>query len=313
MKTAYFYHPDCTRHAMGSGHPEAPERVRVIHQALEKSGMLNEHLALIEANLASKDALALAHTPQHIDRIFDASPSSGSVQLDPDTSMNPHSLRAALLAAGSVIQAVDAVLSENYYNAFCNVRPPGHHAEKHRPMGFCMFNNIAVGMHHALRSPVINKIALVDFDVHHGNGTEDIFREDPRVLLCQTFQSPFYPFTGETHQADPHQAKHIINCPLPSGASSMHFQASFEKFCFPELRAFSPDMIFISAGFDAHRDDPLAQCNLLEEDYAWVTKKIYDIAEEYCPGKIVSSLEGGYHLDALAKSAVAHINALIKR
>ena len=307
MKTAYFYDPDCSLHEMGASHPESPDRIRVIHQALSDAKLFDSSLEQIEIEPAKKSDLVLAHTLNHVSRIFDSAPADGSIQLDPDTSMNPHSLRAALLAAGSVIQAVDAVVSGNYYNAFCNVRPPGHHAEQHRPMGFCIFNNIAVGIHHALKQATINRIALIDFDVHHGNGTEDIFREDERVLLCQTFQSPFYPFTGEAQEE-----AHIVNRPLRAGASGEDFRYQCETFCFPEIDAFKPDMIFISAGFDAHKNDPLAQCELQEDDYAWVTAKINELAHLHCTGKIVSSLEGGYHLQALANSATSHVKALVQ-
>ncbi|RMD69569.1 MAG: histone deacetylase family protein, partial [Gammaproteobacteria bacterium] len=225
----------------------------------------------------------------------------GMVILDPDTAMNPHSLKAALRAAGAVVHAVEAVVEGKIKNAFCNVRPPGHHAERARAMGFCIFNNAAVGAAHAL-SMGLSRVAICDFDVHHGNGTEDIFRDEPRVLLCSTFQHPFYPFKG----ADTRSA-HIVNVPLPAGTGSEGFREAVKEHWLPALEAFRPEMLLFSAGFDAHRDDPLAGLSLVEEDYAWVTEAILPFS-----GKgAVSTLEGGYNLKALGKSAAAHIRMLL--
>lgn len=304
-KTGYFFDPFCQKHEIAPGHPESPARVSSIHQALKKSGLLDKSLS-VNLQKASKQALCLAHDPDYVDSIYQRAPISGTVMLDPDTSMNEYTLDAALLAAGAVIEATNYVIDGKIQNAFCNVRPPGHHAERYRAMGFCIFNNIALAAKHALDVRGLKKIAIVDFDVHHGNGTEDIFQDDARVLICQTYQSPFYPGTG-----GPNISGHIVNEPLTAGSGSEEFRHAFKYHCLPELQAFKPELIFISAGFDAHKRDPLAQCSLEESDYRWVTDEIVKIAKQSCAGKIVSSLEGGYDLEALAASAVAHVKALV--
>jgi acetoin utilization deacetylase AcuC-like enzyme len=227
------------------------------------------------------------------------------VQLDPDTAMNPYSLEAALRAAGAAVMATDMVMRGEADNAFCNVRPPGHHATRDQSMGFCIFNNVAVGVAHALAQYGLQRVAIVDFDVHHGNGTEAIFHDDPRVMLCSTFQHPFYPYSG----ADSGNA-HIINVPLPAGTDGAGFRAAFMAHCLPALERFAPEMLFISAGFDAHREDDMAMLKLTEADYTWVTQQVKTLAQQYAHGRIVSTLEGGYALSALGRSAAAHIRVL---
>jgi len=263
-------------------------------------------LAQYAAPLASREQLYRVHDKDYVDTVIAAEPAEGRVYLDPDTSMAPHSLNAALRAAGSVIQGVDLVMSDDTDQAFCCVRPCGHHAEVGRPMGFCMFNNVAVGARYAQDQYGLGKVAIVDFDVHHGNGTEDIFCNDPSVFFSSTFQHPFYPGSGADTRSD-----HIVNVPLPAGTRGDRFRAAFEERILPALNGFEPELLFISAGFDAHEDDPLAQLCLLEEDFAWATAKIKGVADIHARGRIVSVLEGGYSLPALARCVEAHLQALL--
>jgi acetoin utilization deacetylase AcuC-like enzyme len=259
-----------------------------------------------EAPLASREQLYRVHDKDYVDAVITAEPSQGRVFLDPDTSMAPHSLNAALRAAGSVVKGVDLVMSDDTDQAFCCVRPCGHHAETGRAMGFCMFNNVAVGVRYAQDRYGLNKVAIVDFDVHHGNGTEDIFRNDPSVFFSSTFQHPFYPGSGADTRSD-----HIVNVPLPAGTRGDRFRAAFEERILPALNGFEPELLFISAGFDAHNDDPLAQLCLLEEDFAWATEKIKGVADVHAQGRLISVLEGGYSLPALARSVEAHLQAML--
>lgn len=305
MQTAYISHPDCLKHEMGEGHPECPARLSAIDDQLIASGvmhLLQQH----DAPLATFEQLARVHKPQYIESVRAASPQQGLTYLDPDTAMNPHTMSAALRAAGAVILAVDLVMAGKAANAFCAIRPPGHHAESARAMGFCFFNNVAVGVAHALDKYGLHRIAIADFDVHHGNGTEEIFHNDPRVMLCSTFQHPYYPYRGAGTGNE-----HIINVPLPAGTGGAAFREAVAKYWLPALERFQPEMLFVSAGFDAHRDDDMAQFNLLEGDYTWVTQQIKDVAEKHCQGRIVSVLEGGYELSALGRSVLAHIKVLI--
>lgn len=298
-------HPDCALHEMGAHHPECPERLGSIQNQLISSG-LDYVLLHHEAPLATREQLCRVHDADYVDLIFQNAPEQGHIRLDPDTGMNPHSLSAALHAAGAVVQAVDLVMSGRSSAAFCNVRPPGHHAVRNAAMGFCIFNNIAVGAAHAMQVHQLKRVAIVDFDVHHGNGTEDIFRDAAGVLFCSTFQHPFYPHSGIDVEAD-----NIVNVPLPAGTDGQAFQAAVETHWLPALNAFKPELILISAGFDAHLEDDMAGLGLLEEDYAWVTTEIRKIANQYARGRIVSSLEGGYALSALGRSVVAHLRALL--
>ncbi len=293
-------------HDMGSHHPECPARITAIEDYLLASGIL-EHLADVDAPPATREQLLRVHELNSLDAIEASVPERGLVHLDPDTAMNPHSYHAALRAAGAVIKATDMVMSGEVENAFCNVRPPGHHAERARAMGFCFFNNVAVGAAHALAAHALERVAIVDFDVHHGNGTEDIFRDEPRVVMVSTFQHPFYPYSGVEGRSE-----RMVNIPLAAYSSGFQFREAVEKFWVPALERFQPQMIFISAGFDAHRDDDMASLGLVEADYAWVTERLVAIADELCEGRIVSTLEGGYELGALARSVAVHLRALAR-
>ncbi len=306
MTTALITHPDCLQHEMGPHHPECPARLAAVIKGLEESGLWPA-LVKVEAPLAEQSALSMAHDPDYVAKIFEVAPTAGYAYLDPDTSMNAHSLAAARRAAGAVIEGIDQVMSGAVDNAFCAVRPCGHHATYHRAMGFCIFNNVAVGAMHALEAHRLERVAILDFDVHHGNGTEDIFADDPRVMLCSSFQHPYYPGTGADTQSE-----HIIPTPLPAQTGGMAFRRAIEQTWVPALRKFKPELIIISAGFDAHADDPLAYLNLTEEDYTWVTELICTLAREYSQGRVVSALEGGYSLSALARSSVAHVDALLR-
>ncbi|MCG6939120.1 MAG: histone deacetylase family protein [Gammaproteobacteria bacterium] len=298
-------HPDCALHEMGIHHPESPARLSAIQDRLVASGLdlvLQHH----EAPQATRKQLCRVHDAAYVEQIFLEAPAEGRSWLDPDTSMNPHSLSAALHAAGAAVLAVDLVMSTENSAAFCNIRPPGHHAEHNRAMGFCIFNNIAVGAAHALKKHKLQRIAIIDFDVHHGNGTEDIFQNSPEVLFCSSFQHPFYPDTDYSSSSD-----HIIDVPLAAGSDGRVFRDAVKAQWLPKLDAFQPQMILVSAGFDAHVEDDMAGLRLLDQDYAWITTKIKKIANKHAKGRIVSVLEGGYALDALGRSAVAHINALL--
>jgi acetoin utilization deacetylase AcuC-like enzyme len=304
-RVGYLTHPDCLRHDVGPWHPESPKRQQAIDAALRAAPWFDELLE-IEPPHATIEQIARAHTREHIDSVRDATPDSGVAWLDPDTGLNPYSWNAALLASGAVVRAVDAVMAGETQRAFCNVRPPGHHAEADLAMGFCLFNNIAVGIHHALAIHGVQRVALVDFDVHHGNGSEDIFRREPRVLLCSSFRHPFYPYSG----SEPHAG--FIPAPLPAGADGTIFRAAVERDFLPALEAFKPELVCISAGFDAHRDDPLGGLDLVDEDYTWVTREITTLAARHCAGRIVSVLEGGYDLGAVGRCAALHIEGLLE-
>jgi acetoin utilization deacetylase AcuC-like enzyme len=304
MATAILTHPDCVLHEMGAGHPESPQRLKSILAALESSG-LAEKLSMHEAPAAQREHLERVHHAEHVDLIFEAAPERGYAYLDPDTSMNPRSLSAALRAAGAVVRATDLVIGAEVNNAFCAVRPPGHHATPQRPMGFCLFNNVAIGAMHAIEQHGLERVAVLDFDVHHGNGTEDAFHEDPRVMLCSTFQHPYYPYCGADSGNE-----HIINVPLPAMTDGRGFREAVERFWMPALESFGPQMVFVSAGFDAHRDDPLAYLKLADEDYRWVTEKLMDVAARHSKGRVVSTLEGGYNTDALGRCVVEHVRVL---
>jgi acetoin utilization deacetylase AcuC-like enzyme len=290
---------------MGRFHPERPARLSAIEDRLLTSG-LDMILHRYEAPRATRPQLLRVHDASFVDEVIAAAPSEGLSWLDGDTAMNPHSLDAALAAAGAVVKAVDLVLTGEVRCAFCAVRPPGHHAERHRAMGFCIFNNIAVGAAHALDHYHLERLAIVDFDVHHGNGTEDIFMADNRVLFCSTFQYPFYPQTGVDTVSD-----HIVNVPLPANTRGETFRAAVEKRWLPAIDAFRPQLILISAGFDAHAEDDMAHFNLREADFGWVTDGVKALADKHAGGRIVSTLEGGYALDALARSVVVHLDSLL--
>jgi acetoin utilization deacetylase AcuC-like enzyme len=304
MATALFTHPDCTLHEMGAGHPESPERLKAILAALESSGLAAK-LAVREAPLALREHLERVHAPEHVDLVFSTAPDRGYAYLDPDTSMNPKSLAAALRAAGALVSATDMVMAGEARNAFCAVRPPGHHATPDRAMGFCMFNNVAIGAMHALEAHGLERVAILDFDVHHGNGTEAAFHEDPRVMLCSTFQHPYYPYSGADSGNE-----HIINVPLAAMTDGRGFRDAVNRFWIPALEKYKPEMIFVSAGFDAHRDDPLAYLKLDDGDYRWVTEQLVEVAERHAKGRVVSTLEGGYNTAALGRCVVEHVRVL---
>ena len=289
---------------MGAGHPECPARVAVIEDRLIATGLM-DFLERHEAPQVTREQLALAHDADYVERIFARAPQRGMIHLDGDTAMNPHSLEAALRAAGAAVQAVNMVMSGRAANAFCNVRPPGHHAGRDSAAGFCIFNNVAVGVAHALAQYGLQRVAIADFDVHHGNGTEDIFRDDPRVMLCSTFRHPYYPYSG----ADSGNA-HIINVPLPAGTSGAMFREAVTRHWLPALESFQPQLLFFSAGFDAHREDDMGGFGLNDADYVWVTQQVMGIAHRHAGGRIVSMLEGGYALGALGRCAAAHIKVL---
>ncbi len=304
MPTAFITHADCLKHNMGAHHPERPERLTAIEDQLIASG-IGPHLARHEAPLATDEQLALVHPIEYVRAIREAAPESGTVHLDPDTAMNPHTLQAALRAAGAAVLGVDLVLSGKCSSSFGNVRPPGHHACIARPMGFCIFNNVAVAARHALRQHALERVAIIDFDVHHGNGTEDIFEGDDSVLMASTFQHPFYPYSGTE---DP--ARNMVNVPLAAGAGSKQFRDAVRTAWIPALEEFKPQLVLFSAGFDAHAEDDMAMLRFTDADYAWVTEQVKDIAERYAGGRMVSMLEGGYALSALGRSAVQHIRVL---
>jgi len=289
---------------MGPGHPECPERLDAISDHLLSTGLM-QLLVPYDAPQATREQLQRAHTALHVANIFDASPLEGHVALDPDTSMCPASLEAALHAAGAAVLATDLVLRGEAVRAFCAVRPPGHHATRDAPMGFCLFNNVAVGIRHALDVHGLKRVALVDFDVHHGNGSEDILANDDRVLMVSTFEGGLYPFSG-----DAALGTNMANVPLPRGSTGEALQEAFDYVLQPRLDEFEPEMVFISAGFDAHRADEMANLRWIESDYRWITRRIVETAERHAQGRVVSCLEGGYHLFHLARSVAAHVREL---
>ncbi len=305
MTTALISHDDCLDHVTPPGHPEQVARLDAVLGALEPMDLLR-----VKAPLAAEDDLLRAHPKEHVDAIRAAAPSQGWRSLDADTHMSAGTLTAAYRAAGGVVRAVDMVLGGEATNAFAAVRPPGHHAERQTAMGFCFFGNVVIGAKHALNHHGLDRVAIVDFDVHHGNGTQDLVEDDPRILFCSTHQSPLFPGTGAAHEVG---VDNVLNVPLPGGTGSKTFRDAYEQIVLPRVDAFSPELLIISAGFDAHADDPLAGMNLTTADFGWVTEKLCDIADKHCAGRVVSSLEGGYDLPALGASAAAHVNVLKER
>lgn len=304
MQTAYISHPLCLKHDMGAHHPECPARIHAVEDQLISSGLYS-YLQHHDAPEVTREQLLRVHDAGYLDSIAAAAPKVGVVELDGDTAMNQFTYQAALRAAGAVVMGVDLVMAGRVENAFCNIRPPGHHAERAQAMGFCIFNNIAVGAAHALAAYGLSRVAIADFDVHHGNGTENIFHEDPRVMLLSTFQHPFYPYCGADSGND-----HIINVPLAAGTRGGQFREAVAEHWLPALERFQPEMLFISAGFDAHLEDDMSSMGLVEADYAWVTEALKRVAEKHSRSRIVSVLEGGYELHALGRSAMAHVKVL---
>ncbi len=303
MSTAYISHPDFMKHEMGRHHPECPERIAAIEDQLIQS-RLDAHLKRIDPPLASEADITRVHSEDHLAFVKSKAPSSGYSMIDGDTIMNPATLTVSLRAAGAAIAAVDAVMQGEVNNAFCAIRPPGHHAEPHRSMGFCVFNNVAIATRYAIEKYDLDRVAVIDFDVHHGNGTEAAFINDPHVLMCSFFQHPFYPYSGLDG------GDNMVNVPLPASTNGKIVRDMISKTWIPRLDEFKPQLIIISAGFDAHREDDLGQMGLVEDDYVWMTKQLMEVANRYCDGKIVSCLEGGYNLSALGRSVAAHLKTL---
>ena len=308
MPTLLVTHPACLDHLTPLGHPERPDRLRAIEAILEDEKF--SLLARAQAPSAPFETIALCHPMDYIEAIRAATPAEGMTRLDADTSMSPGSFEAALRAAGGALHAVDEVMARRADNAFVAVRPPGHHAETARPMGFCLFNNAAIAARYAQDHHGAARVGIVDFDVHHGNGSQEIFWSDPTVMYCSTHQMPLYPGSGAREERGEHD--NIVNAPLSPGDGGAEFRAAMQSVILPRLRAFAPDFVVISAGFDAHLRDPLASLNLLEPDFAWATQQIMQVADASAQGRVVSTLEGGYDLEGLAQSAAAHVTALMR-
>ncbi len=306
MTTLFFTHPSFSTHDTGLGHPESPLRLRAIETVLKRAEFAR--LVHREAPRAEIGQILRVHAKAHADRILQAIPQTGLHYLDPDTPVSPGSGEAAFHAAGAVCRAVDAVFAGEAHNAFCAVRPPGHHAEPDRVMGFCLFNNIAIAAEHARHAHGIKRVAIVDFDVHHGNGTQAAFADNPEVLYASTHQYPWYPGTGAANETG---VGNVFNAPLRAGSGSGEFRTAMIDRILPAVDRFRPELILVSAGFDAHRDDPLASLNLDEEDFAWITRELLTLAGKHCGGKLVSALEGGYNLEALGESVAAHVRELL--
>lgn len=306
MDTLYITHPDCSLHNMGSWHPECPDRLEVIHQQLVSSGMI-EFLKHQIAEPATDTDILRVHTTRHLDYLKSKVPAEGSFAIDADTLMNPYTLQAARVAAGAGISAVDALMSGKHKTAFCSVRPPGHHAEPDAAMGFCFFNNIAIAAAYALEVHGLTRVAIIDFDVHHGNGSEEAFAGNSSVMMCGVYQYPLYP--NKRHEP---QAKNMVNVPVQAGARGTDVFSIVTNTWLPALYEFSPQMVFVSAGFDGHREDEMGQLRLVEDDYAWITAELVELADKTAQGRIVSMLEGGYSLPALGRSVLAHVRSLSK-
>ncbi|MFA5488143.1 MAG: histone deacetylase family protein [Candidimonas sp.] len=307
METLYITHPACRLHEMGTWHPECPERLDAINDQLRANGIL-DLLSQAEPAYATDEDIRRVHDAGYVDELKARQPVNGSYRaLDPDTLMNAHTLDAARAAAGAGIAAVDAVMAGSAATAFCAVRPPGHHARRAQAMGFCFFNNVAIAAAYALEKHGLQRVAIVDFDVHHGNGTEEMFTGDPRVMMCSFYQHPFFPNLREEHPAG-----NMLNTPVPAYTTGARVRRLVDDVWVPRLLAYRPEMICISAGFDAHREDDMGQLDLVESDFAWITAKMVEVADACCGGRIVSLFEGGYNLSALGRSVVAHVRALSK-
>lgn len=309
MTTAFLTHTDCLNHVTPAGHPEQVDRLLSLYAALD--GVDDEGLLKVTPDVGTDVHILRVHPQSHIDAIANAAPTQGHRSLDADTHMSPGSLRAAYLGVGAMVEAVDLVMAGTVQNAFAAMRPPGHHAERQTPMGFCLFGNIAIAAKHALDHHGLERVAVVDFDVHHGNGTQDLLWDEPRSLFISSHQMPLYPGSGAPSERGAHN--NVLNIPLDAGSGGADLKKAYERMVFPALNEFKPQLILISAGFDAHAADPLAGLNWQTEDFVWITQQLCDIADTHCEGRIVSTLEGGYDLEALAASSVAHLKTLIKR
>jgi acetoin utilization deacetylase AcuC-like enzyme len=308
MTTLLISHPACLQHLTPMGHPERPDRLRAVEQALTAEKF--KTLIREQAPMASLESIALCHPMEYVEEIREASPKEGLIHLDADTPMSPGSFEAALRAAGGATLAVDQVFAKKTKNAFVATRPPGHHAETARPMGFCFFDNVGIAARHAQKQHGIARAAIIDFDVHHGNGSQEIFWNDRSVIYCSTHQMPLFPGTGAVIESGEHNT--VVNAPLRPGDGGEAFRAAFETRILPRLAEFKPELVIISAGFDAHMRDPLANINLNEGDFTWATQKLMDVADRYADGRLVSVLEGGYDLQALGNSVAAHVTALMQ-
>ena len=309
MTTLFLSHPDCLQHLTPSGHPEQVARLERVLEAM-KAPQFND-LQREDAPMGEAAHVLLAHPPAHLDRIKDNAPSAGSVSLDADTHMSAGTLTAAMRAVGANIRAVDQVMAGKVANTFCATRPPGHHAEREKPMGFCLFGNVSIAAKHALENCGAERVAIVDFDVHHGNGTQNLLWDEARILFCSSHQMPLYPGSGSATETGAHG--NVLNYPLAEGCSTNTMRAAYDGEILPAIEAFNPDLILISAGFDAHRADPLASLMWEVDDFRWLTHRICDVADNVCDGRIVSTLEGGYDLDALAACVAAHVEVLMER
>jgi acetoin utilization deacetylase AcuC-like enzyme len=308
MPTLLITHPACFDHLTPAGHPERPDRLRAIERALEAEKFQN--LLRVQAQSAAPETIALCHPMRYVEAIREATPKEGLVRLDADTSMSPGSYEAALRAVGGAVQAVDEMVGKKASNAFCSMRPPGHHTETARPMGFCLFNTAAIAARYAQKKHGLGRVGIVDFDVHHGNGSQEIFWSDATVMYCSTHEMPLYPGTGAVTERGAFD--NIVNAPLRAGDGGSKFREAFESRILPRLAAFGPELIVISAGFDAHMRDPLANLQLVEADYDWVTRKLMEVADKTAQGRILSVLEGGYDLQGLSQSVAAHVSALMR-
>lgn len=306
METLYITHPACRLHDMGAWHPECPERLDAINDQLVASGLMDFVRQGIAVPATEADILRV-HRPEYLDYLRDNVPTQGHFSLDPDTLMSPNTLTAAWAAAGAGLTAIDAVMSQQCRTAFCSVRPPGHHARPDQAMGFCFFNNVAIAATYAIEKYGLDRVAIIDFDVHHGNGTEEAFAFDPKILMCSFYQHPLFPDLRQYPPPD-----NMVNIPVQAGTDSATLREIVKDTWLPRLRQFAPQLVLISAGFDAHREDAMGQLNLVEADYAWITSELVSLADETAQGRVVSLLEGGYSLSALGRSVVAHIRALSK-
>lgn len=307
--TAFIYHTACLGHNMGEGHPESPNRLAEIKKRLMEKGIFSQ-LQLVEAPAADKEDWCRVHDEQYIRALFESAPTTGTNRLDTDTAMNSGTLPAALRASGAVMRAVDMVMNDEILNAFCAVRPPGHHAGRDFPMGFCFVNNVAIGAAYAMEKYGLQRILIVDFDVHHGNGTEDIFKDDERVMLISMFQHPFFPYSGDKQIGS---NPNMVGFPLPEGTGGLEIREVVLEQWQPLIAQFQPELIMISAGFDAHSDDDMGSFTFTEADFAWITNQLKRWSKKYCQGRLVSVLEGGYDVDPLGRSVTAHVNALLEK